>query len=321
MGRSSVIAVGGNVLIREGQQGTIEQQLENARATAGPIAALVADGWHVVVTHGNGPQVGFNLLRSELASDSGAIPKLPLYICGADSQGSIGHILGTALATELAQVGIGDRTVCVLTHTVVAANDPAFQQPNKPVGPWFTEEQAAIKRQQAGWDMVEDAGRGYRRVVASPQPLRIVETSPIRSLLEAGLVVLAVGGGGIPVVERAPGVYKGVDAVIDKDLASVVLATALNIPTLIISTGVDRVAINFRQSGQRFLEQLTVSEARAHLRAGQFLAGSMGPKIRAAIRFLEHGGHEVLITSPHRLLAAVAGTCGTRVVPDSHGNE
>jgi len=316
MDRSLVVAIGGNALIRDGQLGTIAEQVENARATARPIAALVAGGWKVVLTHGNGPQVGFILLRSELVGDSALVPQLSLDMCGADSQGGIGHILGSALANELAPLGVRDRVACILTHTVVAADDPAFQKPSKPIGPWFTAEQAAAKQARSGWTMVEDSGRGYRRVVPSPQPLRIVELPQIRTLVGAGFVVIAAGGGGIPVVERSPGVYDGIEAVIDKDLASALLAANLEIPLLVVSTGVDKVAVRFRKPDQRFLDRMTVSEARAYLAAGEFPPGSMGPKIQAAITFLERGGREVLIASPYRLPEAVAGDTGTRIVPD-----
>lgn len=314
--RSLLVAIGGNALIRDGQHGSIAEQMENARETARPIARLAADGWRVVVTHGNGPQVGFILLRSELIGESAPIPALTLDMCGADSQGGIGHILSNAMSGELAALGLRDRVGYLLTHTVVDEADPAFREPSKPIGPYFTVEQAAVKRARAGWQMVEDAGRGYRRVVPSPQPLRIVETPQIRTLVDAGYVVIAAGGGGIPVAERAPGVYEGVEAVIDKDLASALLASELGISLLIISTGVDQVAVHFRKPDQRLLDRLTVSEARAYLAAGEFPEGSMGPKIRAAIRFLERGGTEVLITSPYRLPEAVAGKTGTRVVPD-----
>ena len=314
--RSLLVAVGGNALIRDGQRGTIAEQADNARATARPIALLVSDGWRVVVTHGNGPQVGFILLRSELVGDSAPVPALSLDMCGADSQGGIGHILGNSLSGELARLGLRDRVACLLTHTVVAEADPAFRAPSKPIGPWLTAEQAAVKRRRAGWEMIEDAERGYRRIVPSPRPLRIVETPQIRTLLEAGYVVIAAGGGGIPVVERDAGVYEGAEAVVDKDLASALLAAELGIPLLIISTGVDRVAVRFRKPDQRLLDRLTVSEARHYLDAGEFPPGTMGPKIQAAITFLEQGGTEVLITSPYRLPEAVAGVTGTRVVPD-----
>jgi carbamate kinase len=316
MNRRAVIAVGGNALIRDGQRGSIAEQFENARATVRPIAALVADGWRVVLTHGNGPQVGFILLRSELVADSAPVPRLTLDMSVADSQGGIGYILDSSLTSELGRLGFRDRVACVLTHTVVARDDPAFQEPSKPIGPWYTPDQAAEMRRRDGWTMVEDAGRGYRRVVPSPKPLRIVEISQIRALLEAGFVVVAAGGGGIPVVESEPGVYRGIEAVIDKDLASGLLAAILGIPLLIISTGVDKVALHFRQPNQRLLDRLTLSEARRWLDAGEFPPGSMGPKIQAAITFLEFGGREVLITSPYRLDEAVAGATGTRIVQD-----
>jgi carbamate kinase len=313
--RRAVIAIGGNALIRDGQRGTIQEQFENARATVRHIAALVADGWKIVVTHGNGPQVGFILLRSELAGNTPLVPQLSLDMCVADSQGGIGYILASSLDSELGRLGFLDRVACILTHTVVAPHDPAFQNPSKPIGPWYAAEQVAAK-QRDGWTMVEDSGRGYRRVVPSPEPLRIVELRQIRTLLDAGFVVIAVGGGGIPVVEITPGAYEGIDAVIDKDRASALLAALLDFPLLIVSTGVDQVAIRFRKPDQRYLARLTASEARRYLDAGEFPPGSMGPKIQAALTFLERGGREALITSPYRLKEAVAGATGTRIVPD-----
>jgi len=316
MERSAVIAIGGNALIRDGQRGTIAEQFENAVETAGHIASLVADGWRVVVTHGNGPQVGFILLRSELVGDSSPIPRLSLDMSVADSQGGIGHILGNALLNELGSRGIRDQVACVLTHVVVDERDPAFTDPTKPIGPAYSAEEAETKRTVEGWSMVEDSGRGFRRIVPSPHPLRIVETEQIRALVQAGFVVIAAGGGGIPVVETDPAGYRGVEAVIDKDLASALLAASLGIPLLVLSTGVERVAIRFRQPDERFLDRLTVSEASRYLEEGEFPRGSMGPKVEAAITFLEHGGSEVLITSPSSLERAFAGESGTRIVAD-----
>ena len=316
MERSAVIAIGGNALIRDGQRGTIAEQFENAVETAGHIASLVADGWRVVVTHGNGPQVGFILLRSELVGDSSPIPRLSLDMSVADSQGGIGHILGNALLNELGSRGIRDQVACVLTHVVVDERDPAFTDPTKPIGPAYSAEEADTKRTVEGWSMVEDSGRGFRRIVPSPHPLRIVETEQIRALVQAGFVVIAAGGGGIPVVETDPAGYRGVEAVIDKDLASALLAASLGIPLLVLSTGVERVAIHFRQPDERFLDRLTVSEASRYLEEGEFPRGSMGPKVEAAITFLEHGGSEVLITSPSSLERAFAGESGTRIVAD-----
>ena len=314
MDRFAVIAVGGNALILEGQRGTIAEQFENARAMARPIGALVGAGWRVVLTHGNGPQVGFILLRSELVGDSAPIPQLSLDMCVADSEGGVGYILGNALVSELGRRGLPDRVACLLTQTVVDPHDPAFQHPSKPIGPAFGEVDAARHRAQSGWIMVEDAGRGYRRVVASPRPRRIVETGAIRALAEQGFLVIACGGGGIPVVEAEPGVYRGVEAVVDKDFASALLASSLGAPVFVVSTGVEKVAIQFRRPGQRFLDRITAAEARRHLAAGEFPEGSMGPKVRAAIEFLERGGREVIITSPAHLEAAIAGETGTHVV-------
>ncbi len=316
MKHRAVVAVGGNALILEGQQGTIAEQFDNARAAAREIGALAAAGWGLVVSHGNGPQVGFILLRSEMVHGGPFVPTLSLVMAGADSQGGVGYIVANSLGNELARRGLVDRVACMLTQTVVDPTDPAFSRPSKPIGGAFTLEQAELHRARDGWTMVEDAGRGYRRVVASPRPVRIVEIAAIRALVNAGLVVVAAGGGGIPVVEEAPGVYRGVEAVIDKDLASGLLASSLGVPVLVISTGVERVAVRFRQPDQRFLERVTIAEMRRHLAAGEFPEGSMGPKVRAAIEFIERGGQEVVITSLGCLEAAVAGRTGTHVVPD-----
>jgi carbamate kinase len=313
--RRAVVAIGGNALILDGQQGTIDEQYGNAVEMARHIAALVAAGWGIVLTHGNGPQVGFILLRSELVGDSAPVPQLSLEMSSADSQGGIGHILGMALLNELAGLGLPDRVAYILTHTVVDLADAAFAQPTKPIGPFYTEAQAASRRKRNGWQMIEDSGRGYRRVVPSPQPLRIVESAQIRSLVDAGYVVVAVGGGGIPVVELSPGVYRGVEAVIDKDRASALLASSLDVPLLVLSTGVEQVAVHFRQPDERWLDRMTATEAQAYLDAGEFPRGSMGPKVEAAITFLEHGGQEVLITTPAALERALDGQTGTRIVP------
>ncbi len=314
--RRAVVAIGGNALILDGQRGTIEEQYTNAVAMARHIATLVAAGWGIVLTHGNGPQVGFILLRSELVGESAPVPQLSLEMSSADSQGGIGHILAMALLNELAACGLPDRVVYVLTHTVVDAADEAFSLPTKPIGPFYTESQAAVRRKRNGWQTVEDSGRGYRRVVPSPRPLRIVESTQIRSLVDAGFVVVAVGGGGIPVVEQTPGVYRGIEAVIDKDRASALLAASLGIPLLILSTGVEQVAVRFRQPDERWLDRMTAAEAQGYLDAGEFPKGSMGPKVEAAITFLHLGGSEVLITTPAALERAIEGQTGTRIVPD-----
>jgi carbamate kinase len=315
MADRAVVAIGGNALILDGQEGTIAEQVDNALEMARHIATLVARGWGIVLTHGNGPQVGFILLRSELVGDSAPVPQLSLEMSSADSQGGIGHILTMALLNELAARGLDDRVAYVLTHTVVDREDSAFANPTKPIGPFYTAAQAATKRKRNGWDTVEDSGRGYRRVVPSPKPLRIVESAQIRTLVDAGHVVIAVGGGGIPVVETARG-YEGVEAVIDKDRASALLASSLGVPLLVLSTGVEQVAWHFRQPDQRLLASISAAEAAQYLADGEFPRGSMGPKVEAAIDFLAHGGKEVLITTPAALERAIAGQTGTRIVPD-----
>jgi carbamate kinase len=314
MVRRAVIAIGGNALILDGQRGTIAEQYDNAKVMAQHIATLVPDGWGIVLTHGNGPQVGFILLRSELVGDDPSVPALSLEMSAADSQGGIGHILAMALLNELASRGLADRVAYLLTHTVVDAEDPAFTDPTKPIGPFYDQDQAAAKERQNGWRMIEDSGRGYRRVVPSPKPLRIVESIQIRALVDAGFVVVAVGGGGIPVVETARG-YEGVEAVIDKDRASALLAASLGVPMLVLSTGVEQVAWHFRQPDQRLLASITAEEATRYLDEGEFPRGSMGPKIEAAVDFLARGGAEVLITTPAALERAIAGQTGTRIVP------
>jgi carbamate kinase len=314
--RAAVIAIGGNALIGDGQQGTIEEQFGNARAAAQQVATLVEAGYRVVVTHGNGPQVGFILLRSEMTTGGVFIPKLPLDMCVADSEGGVGYIVGNSLVNELGRRGLADRAVCVLTQTVVDPHDAAFARPTKPIGPSFSAVEAALRRRRDGWIMVEDSGRGYRRVVPSPTPLRIVETAAIGALLQAGLVVVAAGGGGIPVAEVEPGVYRGVEAVIDKDLASACLGISLGVPLLVICTGVERVAVRYHQPDQRDLAQVSLAEVRGYLADGEFPEGSMGPKMRAAIDFLERGGEEVVITDVACLAAAVLGDAGTHIRRD-----
>jgi len=314
--RTAVIAVGGNALIRDGQRGTIAEQFENARETARHVAALVKDGWRVVLTHGNGPQVGFILLRSELVSEDAPVPRLTLDMAVADSVGGVGYIITNSLVNELGRLGLADRVVCVMTQTVVDAGDPACGRPTKPIGPAYPADEAERLTREEGCTLVEDAGRGYRRVVASPRPQRIVEVGAIRALLEAGYIVVACGGGGIPVVETAPGVYLGVEAVVDKDFASALLAASLGVQTFVISTGVEKVAVRYRQPDQRFLDRMPLSEVQQYLEAGEFPEGSMGPKIRAAMQMITRGGKEVIITSPTHLEEAMAGRTGTRLVAD-----
>ncbi len=309
----AVIAIGGNSLILDSQKISVKDQYQAASETAHHVAALVAAGYRVVITHGNGPQVGFILLRSDLARN--VLHQVPLDSCVADTQGALGYQIGQTLANELKRQGIQKPIATVVTQVLVDNRDPAFSNPTKPIGSFYTEEEAEKHKTESGWTLKEDAGRGWRRVVASPQPLRIVEEDTIRLLLEQDVVVIAVGGGGIPVRENEQGELEGCAAVIDKDLASCLLAKNLKADLFIISTGVDKVAVDFKKPTQRELDRLTVAEAKKYLAEGQFPAGSMGPKISAAIDFLEHGGKEVIITQPFLLEEAIAGRNGTHLVP------
>ena len=309
----AVIAIGGNSLILDSKKITVEDQYHAASETSHHIAALVAAGYRVVVTHGNGPQVGFILLRSDLARN--VLHEVPLDSCVADTQGALGYQIGQTLANELRRQGIQKPIATVVTQVLVDKNDKAFSNPTKPIGSFYTEEEAKKHKADSGWTLKEDAGRGWRRVVASPKPLRIVEEDTVRLLLDRDVVVIAVGGGGIPVRENEKGDLEGCAAVIDKDLASCLLAKNLKADLFIISTGVDKVAVDFKKPTQRELDKLTVAEAKKYLAEGQFPAGSMGPKIEAAIDFLEHGGKEVIITQPHLLEEAIAGKNGTHLVP------
>ena len=309
----AVIAIGGNSLILDSKKITVKDQYQAASETAHHVAALVAAGYRVVITHGNGPQVGFILLRSDLARN--VLHQVPLDSCVADTQGALGYQIGQTLANELKRQGIQKPIATVVTQVLVDNRDPAFANPTKPIGSFYTEEEAQKHKAESGWTLKEDAGRGWRRVVASPKPLRIVEENTVRLLLEQDVVVIAVGGGGIPVRENEKGELEGCAAVIDKDLASCLLAKNLKADLFIISTGVDKVAVDFKKPTQRELDKLTVAEAKKYLAEGQFPAGSMGPKIEAAIDFIENGGKEVIITQPFLLEEAIAGRNGTHLVP------
>jgi len=269
----------------------------------------------VVITHGNGPQVGFILRRSELASHE--LHEIPLDVCGADTQGAIGYALQQNLYNDFARLGMDKRAVTVITQVEVVGDDPAFASPSKPIGSYMDETQAARRRDQEGWSVVEDAGRGWRRVVPSPAPTRIVEEAAIRSLLREGFVVIAVGGGGIPVVADAEGNLTGVAAVIDKDLASSLLASSLGAELFVISTAVEKVALSFGTPEQRWVDHLTLSEARAYLAEGtHFAKGSMAPKIQAAVSYVERTGGTAVITDPDNVERALAGETGTHITPD-----
>jgi carbamate kinase len=307
---TAVIAIGGNALLAEGGQGTYEEQLANLAGLATAVSDLLGDGHRVVLTHGNGPQVGNLAIQQE--ESAGLVPPQPLFALGAMTQGQVGHLITAALCAGRAA---GRRPVAtVVTHALVDRSDPAFRHPTKPIGPFYLRQEAEQLARERRWQVVEDAGRGWRRVVASPTPRGFLETDAIRALVEAGFVVVAAGGGGIPVARVGAGI-RGVDAVIDKDLSAERLASAVGADTLALLTGVDQVWLGFGTARQRAVGAMTADEADKHLADGEFPPGSMGPKITAAVRFVRSGGRRVVITSPARVREALAGRAGTRIVP------
>ncbi len=315
MGRTAVVAIGGNSLIKDKLHQSVLDQYVAAGETCWHIAGMIREGWDVVITHGNGPQVGFILRRSELAAHE--LHEVPLDVCGADSQGAIGYALQQNLYNDFARLGIDRHAVTVITQTEVDPSDPAFERPTKPIGSYMEPDQAERRRSQDGWSVLEDAGRGWRRVVPSPVPKRIVEEDAIRSLLAQGFVVIGVGGGGIPVVSDDQGNLHGVAAVIDKDLASSLLASRLGAELFIISTAVEKVALRYGTPEQGWVDRMTASEARSYLEEGvHFAKGSMAPKVQAAASFVQETGGTAIITDPDNVERALAGETGTRIVPD-----
>lgn len=308
----AVVAVGGNALIVDKTKKTIPDQFDAIKETMGHIVGMIEAGWDVVITHGNGPQVGFIMRRSELAA--GELHPVLMDYAGADTQGAIGYMGQKALHNEFKKRGMKKQAVTVVTQVEVSADDPAFENPTKPVGS-FLDEATAKERMALGQDFVEDAGRGWRRVVPSPIPMKIVEVDAIKKLVDAGFTVIAVGGGGIPVVEKENGNLKGVEAVIDKDFASGLLAKTINADLLVISTAVEKVAINFGKENQQWLDKMTVAEAEKYIEEGHFAPGSMLPKIQAIVKFLKEGGKKALITDPPNIQRALNGETGTWIVP------
>jgi carbamate kinase len=309
-----VIALGGNAIIPVGQEGTYAQQVAITRQTMDTVAQLALQGHQIVMTHGNGPVVGNIVLRGDAGQAIHGIPAMPMFVCGADSQGGLGYMLQQALQNALKAVGLDRSVASVVTQVRVDAQDPAFNNPTKPIGPFYDEEQADRMRQETGWTIIKDANRGWRRVVPSPRPTEVMEWAAIKALVAAGVITIAVGGGGVPVVYNAQGELEGVDAVIDKDRASDLLGRLIEADVLVIITQVDKVFARFGQPDQEALDVLTADRAAQMLANGEFPAGSMGPKIESAISFLEGGGREVIITSPEGFLNAVNGEGGTRVV-------
>jgi carbamate kinase len=312
--KRAVVAIGGNSLIKDKLHQTVRDQYIAAGETCWHIAGMIRDGWDVAITHGNGPQVGFILRRSELAAHE--LHEIPLEVAGADSQGAIGYALQQNLYNDFARLGIDKEAVTVVTQVEVDPDDPAFKTPSKPIGSYMDESEAVRRRDNEGWVVMEDAGRGWRRVVASPKPVRIVEEDAIKSLLDAGFVVISVGGGGIPVVRNSEGELQGVAAVIDKDRASALLASGIGAELLIISTAVERVALRFGTPEEEWVDRMTLSEAKGYLADGtHFAKGSMAPKIEAVIGYLERGGAEAVITNPENVERALLGESGTHIVP------
>jgi carbamate kinase len=309
----AVVAVGGNSLIKDEAHKTTADQYDAACESTHHIVDMIEQGWDVVITHGNGPQVGFIHRRSELSAHE--LHEVPLDFCGADTQGAIGYMFEMALANEFKKRGMDKKAVAIVTQTVVDKNDQAFQNPTKPIGSFMKEDVAKQRAAKEGWVVVEDAGRGWRRVVASPKPVRIVEAPAIKTLIDAGFAVTGVGGGGIPVIEGADGALKGVEAVIDKDFGSSLLATMINADLFVISTAVEKVAINYNKPDQKWLDHMTIDEAKKYMAEGQFAKGSMLPKIQAILLFLEKGGKQALITNPENIGRALKGETGTMIVP------
>ena len=308
-----VIAIGGNSLIRSDETGTIQEQFKNTRATMKQLVDLVQAGYNIILTHGNGPQVGNLLLRVEATAPD--IVRLPLGICDADTQGGIGYMLQQVFQNQLALRGIHKTVVSLVTQVEVNPNDPELKNPTKPIGPFYTQEDAERHMRDDGWSMKEDAGRGYQRLVPYPKPLKIIELEAISAINNAGMIPIAVGGGGIPVVRKGD-ILDGLDGVIDKDRASALLASTLGAEILAISTAVSHVQVGFGTENARKLEKISVSELRTYFEAGEFPAGSMGPKVEAALQFLDAGGKKVIITDPETLKDALEDRSGTRILPD-----
>ncbi|HUL44531.1 MAG TPA: carbamate kinase [Bacteroidota bacterium] len=313
--RLAVVAIGGNSLIKDSHHQTVEDQEGALRETASHIADMIEQGWDVAIGHGNGPQVGFVLRRSEIAAKIEGMHEVPLDVCGADTQGAIGYELQQALQNELYHRGIRKNCATIVTQVLVNQNDPAFRNPSKPIGGFMERDEALRREKEMDWSVVEDAGRGWRRVVPSPLPEEIVELSTIKAVLDQGIVVITVGGGGIPVIDVGQGEYRGTAAVIDKDFASSLLAREVKADLFLIATAVEKVAINFGKPNQQWIDRMTLDEAKGYLAEGtHFAKGSMAPKIQAIIWFLENGGKHAVITNPENIGRALRGETGTHIM-------
>lgn len=312
----AVVAIGGNSLIKDKQHQTVEDQYEAVKETTSHVADMIEAGWDVAIGHGNGPQVGFILRRSEIAHKVAGMHEVPLDVCGADTQGAIGYALQQTLQNELHRRKIEKSVATVITQVLVDRNDPAFENPTKPIGGFMDQEEADQRAKEMGWTVVEDAGRGWRRVVASPLPKEVVELETIQTLVNAGVTVITVGGGGIPVIDVGDGEYRGTAAVIDKDFASSLLAQHIDADLFLISTAVEKVALRYGKPDQEWIESMTLSQAKSYLEEGvHFAKGSMAPKMQAVIGYLEAGGKQAIITNPENIGRALNGETGTRIVP------
>jgi carbamate kinase len=310
----AVVAIGGNSLIKDPQHQAVEDQEIALRETAKHIADMIEQGWDVAIGHGNGPQVGFILRRSEIAAKTEGMHEVPLDVCGADSQGAIGYELQQALQNELFHRGIKKNCATIITQVLVNKNDPAFLNPSKPIGGFMDQAEAMRRKADMGWSVVEDAGRGWRRVVPSPMPEEIVELSTIKAVLDHGIIVITVGGGGIPVIDVGDGEYNGTAAVIDKDFASSLLAREVKADLFLIATAVEKVALNFGKPNQQWVDKMTLAQAKQYLSEGaHFAKGSMAPKIQAIVAYLESGGKHAIITNPENLGRALNGETGTHI--------
>ena len=312
----AVVAIGGNSLIKDEKHKSVEDQYQASKETTYHIADMIEAGWDVAIGHGNGPQVGFILRRSEIAAKTEGMHEVPLDVCGADTQGAIGYALQQTLQNELFKRGIKKPVATVVTQVLVDKNDPAFKKPSKPIGSFMDATEAKRREKDLGWSVVEDAGRGWRRVVASPLPQEVVELESVETLIKAGTVVVTVGGGGIPVIDAGEGQYQGIAAVIDKDYASSLLARLIKADLFLISTAVEKVAINFGKPDQKWIDRMTLAEAKKYLAEGtHFAKGSMAPKIQAILWYLEAGGKQAIITNPENIGRALKGETGTLIVP------
>ncbi len=311
MKKKVLVALGGNAILRHKEKGTAEEQLENVETTCQHLIELIRDGYKLAITHGNGPQVGDILLKNERSKD--ILPPMPLDICGAQSQGMIGYMLQQSLRNEMKKANIDIPVVSVITQTVVDQNDQAFHNPTKPIGPFYTAPESDRLKKEKGWSMIEDSGRGYRRVVPSPEPKTIMEKGIIKTLFRNNAIVIAAGGGGVPVILKENGSIKGVDAVIDKDLSAQIFASDIGAQVLLMLTDVEKISLNYRKPRQMDLNKITTKKARHYLQEGHFAPGSMAPKVKAAIKFVEAGGEKAIIASLETGRRALKGRAGTTI--------